>query len=153
MSTVRIAKTPVLRIGLALGVAAALSAPAAAQQLADLVITDATNDQLVLFSDLDKLPLPMWHGVKMDLYHQVPDSQFASPMRVMMSSRGCPFKCIFCSARQVSGFKYRAHSADRVVEEFEVSVQRPRRIESPGVSEIAATVTTRLRAEVRRHAR
>lgn len=73
-----------------------------------------------LFSDLDKLPLPMWHGVKMDLYHQVPDSSFARPMRVMMSSRGCPFKCIFCSARQVSGFKYRAHSADRVVEEMEI---------------------------------
>src|ERR1044071_3207840 len=53
-----------------------------------------------LFSDLDKLPLPLWHGVKMDLYHQVPDSSFARPMRVMMSSRGCPFKCIFCSARQ-----------------------------------------------------
>ena len=62
----------------------------------------------------------MWHGVKMDLYHQVPDSQFARPMRVMMSSRGCPFKCIFCSARQVSGFKYRAHSAERVVEEMEI---------------------------------
>jgi radical SAM superfamily enzyme YgiQ (UPF0313 family) len=73
-----------------------------------------------LFSDLDKLPMPMWHGVKMDLYHQVPDSQFARPMRVMMSSRGCPFKCIFCSARQVSGFKYRAHSAERVVDEMEI---------------------------------
>lgn len=77
-----------------------------------------------LFSDLDKLPLPMWHGVKMDLYHQVPDSSFARPMRVMMSSRGCPFKCIFCSARQVSGFKYRAHSADRVVEEMEILINR-----------------------------
>jgi len=41
----------------------------------------------------------------------------------------------------------------RVVEEFEVPVERPRRIESPGVSAIAAAVTTRLREEVRRHAR
>ena len=41
----------------------------------------------------------------------------------------------------------------RVVEEFAVPVERPRRIESPGVSAIAATVTTRLREEVRRHAR
>lgn len=77
-----------------------------------------------LYSDLDKIPLPMWHGVKMDLYHQVPDSSFARPMRVMMSSRGCPFKCIFCSARQVSGFKYRAHSADRVLEEIEILVNK-----------------------------
>ena len=41
----------------------------------------------------------------------------------------------------------------RVVAEFEVPVPRPRRIESPDVSAIAATVTTRLREEVRRHAR
>jgi NitT/TauT family transport system ATP-binding protein len=41
----------------------------------------------------------------------------------------------------------------RVVAEFDVPVARPRRIESPEVSAIAATVTTRLREEVRRHAR
>ncbi len=41
----------------------------------------------------------------------------------------------------------------RVVEEFDVPVARPRRIESPDVSAIAATVTARLREEVRRHAR
>ena len=40
----------------------------------------------------------------------------------------------------------------RVVEEFAVDVERPRRIESPSVSAIAGTVTTRLREEVRRHA-
>ncbi len=40
----------------------------------------------------------------------------------------------------------------RIVEEFAVDVERPRRIESPQVSELAAKVTTRLREEVRRHA-
>ncbi|HZA78117.1 MAG TPA: ABC transporter ATP-binding protein [Acidimicrobiales bacterium] len=39
----------------------------------------------------------------------------------------------------------------RVAETFDVDVDRPRRIESPEVSEIAATVTARLREEVRRH--
>ncbi len=39
----------------------------------------------------------------------------------------------------------------RVAAEFAVDVTRPRRIESPGVSALAATVTERLRAEVRRH--
>jgi len=41
----------------------------------------------------------------------------------------------------------------RVVAGFDVPVPRPRRIESPEVSAIAATVTERLREEVRRHAR
>ncbi|MFM2069862.1 MAG: hypothetical protein RLZZ623_125 [Actinomycetota bacterium] len=40
----------------------------------------------------------------------------------------------------------------RVVEEFEVPVERPRRIESAEVSTIASAVTVRLREEVRRHA-
>jgi NitT/TauT family transport system ATP-binding protein len=39
----------------------------------------------------------------------------------------------------------------RVAETFPVENQRPRRIDSPAVSTLAAEVTDRLRAEVRRH--
>ena len=40
----------------------------------------------------------------------------------------------------------------RVVDEFRVDTDRPRRIDSPPVSELAARITDRLREEVRRHA-
>ena len=40
----------------------------------------------------------------------------------------------------------------RVVEQFPVEVERPRRIESPEVSTLAGTITARLRQEVSRHA-
>jgi NitT/TauT family transport system ATP-binding protein len=40
----------------------------------------------------------------------------------------------------------------RVVDEFVVDVERPRRIDSPEVSSLAAKITDRLREEVRRHA-
>ena len=40
----------------------------------------------------------------------------------------------------------------RIVAEFDVDIERPRRIESPEVSALAAEITERLRAEVRRHA-
>jgi NitT/TauT family transport system ATP-binding protein len=40
----------------------------------------------------------------------------------------------------------------RVVAEYPVDIPRPRRIDSPAVSALAATVTDRLREEVRRHA-
>jgi len=39
----------------------------------------------------------------------------------------------------------------RVVAEFPVDIPRPRRIESHPVADLAATITARLRAEVRRH--
>jgi NitT/TauT family transport system ATP-binding protein len=40
----------------------------------------------------------------------------------------------------------------RIAEEYEVGIPRPRRIDSPEVAELAAEITDRLRAEVRRHA-
>ena len=40
----------------------------------------------------------------------------------------------------------------RVVDEFTVGIERPRRIDSPEVSSLAARITDRLREEVRRHA-
>lgn len=41
----------------------------------------------------------------------------------------------------------------RVIETFDVDIERPRRIESPAVSALAAEITDVLRTEVRRHAR
>jgi sulfonate transport system ATP-binding protein len=40
----------------------------------------------------------------------------------------------------------------RVVDEFTVDIERPRRIDSPEVSSLAGQITDRLRTEVRRHA-
>jgi NitT/TauT family transport system ATP-binding protein len=40
----------------------------------------------------------------------------------------------------------------RVVEQFPVAIDRPRRIDTPEVSSLAASITDRLREEVRRHA-
>jgi NitT/TauT family transport system ATP-binding protein len=41
----------------------------------------------------------------------------------------------------------------RVADEFPVAIDRPRRIDSAAVSALAATITDRLREEVRRHGR
>jgi anaerobic magnesium-protoporphyrin IX monomethyl ester cyclase len=41
----------------------------------------------------------------------------------ILTSRGCPYKCVFCSARSVSGFKYRYNSPQRVIEEVDAVVQ------------------------------
>jgi len=41
----------------------------------------------------------------------------------ILTSRGCPYKCVFCSARSVSGYKYRFNSPQRVIKEVDVVVQ------------------------------
>lgn len=77
-----------------------------------------------LLEDLDSLPLPALHLISIDKYHQIPDATFALPLRGIITSRGCPFKCVFCSARQTSGFKYRYRSPDNVLEEVAILVNR-----------------------------
>ncbi|MBN2055922.1 cobalamin-dependent protein [bacterium] len=73
--------------------------------------------------DLDTLPFPALHLIPMERYHQIPDATFALPLRGIITSRGCPFKCIFCSARQISGFKYRYRSPENVLEEVDILVR------------------------------
>ncbi len=79
-----------------------------------------------LLDDLDILPLPARHLVNYEGYHQIPDAVFAEPLREILTSRGCPFQCIFCSARFISGYKYRYHSPGRVLEEVDLLVNRYR---------------------------
>lgn len=77
-----------------------------------------------LLDDLDSLPMPARHLVNYEGYHQVPDAVFAEPLREILTSRGCPFQCIFCSARFISGYKYRYHSPERVLEEVDLLVNK-----------------------------
>ncbi len=93
-------------------------------------ITFMDGDEVVstgnreLVDDLDLLPMPARHLVNYEGYHQVPDAVFAEPLREILTSRGCPFRCIFCSARMMSGYKYRYHSPERVLEEVDLLVNK-----------------------------
>ncbi len=85
--------------------------------------------------DVDSLPMPALHLMKMDLYINTDRSYRFGPLRrphtSMFTSRGCPAKCIFCGARHMMGRKYRAHSPKRVLDEIE------HLIETYGIKEIA----------------
>lgn len=62
-------------------------------------------------TDLDALPFPD-RTLFEDLY------RYALPSSIV-TSRGCPGKCIFCAASVLSGGRYRMRSALNVVQEFE----------------------------------
>lgn len=71
--------------------------------------------------NLDSLPMPAWHQFnwkKYNLFLEVPGLG-KLPAANLMSSRGCPFGCNFCSSSQMWGQQVRMHSAERVLEEFE----------------------------------
>jgi len=69
--------------------------------------------------DLDRLPPPAW-----DLFAPLPYQGAVSWTRSkyvfsMNTSRGCPFKCTFCSVQGVWGRTYRSFSAERVLDDIQ----------------------------------
>lgn len=64
--------------------------------------------------DLDSLPFPAYHKVPIRRYNNYPKR--GRPVVSFMTSRGCPFKCIFCS--NAMGRRWRPHSASRVVDDI-----------------------------------
>jgi anaerobic magnesium-protoporphyrin IX monomethyl ester cyclase len=72
--------------------------------------------------DLDSLPLPARHLVKMPLYRR---TRFGErPITPVFTSRGCPTNCHFCSSSSFFGSRWRARSPEAVVEELEELHQR-----------------------------
>ena len=69
---------------------------------------------------LDELPIPSYKHLKMEIYikDQIKNNTdpFAKrvPVGYIVSSRGCPFNCIFCSTTKVFK-KYRTHSSAYIV--------------------------------------
>jgi len=74
--------------------------------------------------DLDALPFPARHLLPMNIYF---DAVKENPIRgeiskrytIMMTSRGCPHECIFCSNHIVMGKTWRGRSPENVVDEIE----------------------------------
>jgi radical SAM superfamily enzyme YgiQ (UPF0313 family) len=60
--------------------------------------------------DLDRVPFPTFEKFEMDRYiREIP----------LLSSRGCPFGCIFCQVGQLSGRRFRARSPLSVLKEID----------------------------------
>ncbi|UCF49027.1 MAG: B12-binding domain-containing radical SAM protein, partial [Thermoplasmatales archaeon] len=72
--------------------------------------------------NLDTLPFPSRHLVKKYRYGQAYNPRVEKgELTSIITSRGCPYKCIFCSRRTICGNLYRTRSTNNIVEElFEI---------------------------------
>ncbi len=71
-----------------------------------------------LISDLDSFPPPMREMFDNNSYQNYYSGKFGYKTTAVMTSRGCPFSCDFCS-RPVFGNAFRSRSAVKVVDEVE----------------------------------
>lgn len=76
------------------------------------------NEDRELISNLDELPYPAWHLLPIRHYGFLPFMDLKKPGLSMLSSRGCPHKCAFCSLVKLGGV-YRRRKPLSVVDEFE----------------------------------
>ncbi len=86
--------------------------------------------------DLDSLPFPAYHLVDMKMYFTLvfngfssrPQDPFYKPRReiTMITSRGCPYNCTFCSIHPTMGYKHRTQSAEYVARHIEHVVRNYR---------------------------
>jgi len=74
------------------------------------------NSPRPLIKDLDTIPFPAYELLPMGMYGSPQVSR--TPFATMITSRGCPFSCIFCDAQVVLGKIYRGHSPERILEEI-----------------------------------
>lgn len=70
-----------------------------------------------MVTDMDALPFPAYHLLDLNQYQPHPPHGMYRPFAAMVSSRGCPYRCAYCS-KPVFGNKFRAQSAERVVNEI-----------------------------------
>ena len=70
-------------------------------------------------NDLDRMPLPAYELVDLEAYFDLARRGFSPRYRewgkrpiTMITSRGCPHVCTFCSIHTTMGYKFRSHSID-----------------------------------------
>lgn len=72
-------------------------------------------------ADLDTLPFPAYHFFKMDRYTNLQpatDAIDGAKSFSVMTSRGCPYRCTFCS-QSIMPVKWRARSPESVLAEWQ----------------------------------
>lgn len=77
-------------------------------------------------TDLDGLPFPDWNIFPLERYFSIGAPHGGSvrdaPFLPVITSRGCPFECVFCSVHNLWGRSYRKRSAENVLKELDYLV-------------------------------
>lgn len=81
------------------------------------------NKDRALIEDINILPIPDRKLIDVEAYKKINKACYdytkKSPMATIVTSRGCPFNCIFCSTKAVWKRKWRPINVEAVIKEIE----------------------------------
>ena len=90
--------------------------------------TIIVNAKTRFIENIDSLPFPARHLLPMERYFKLKSPRgidlIKSPCLSMITSRGCPGRCVFCSTKKIWGDKWRPRSPMNVVDEVEYLVDK-----------------------------
>ncbi|MDM8517350.1 radical SAM protein [Desulfobacterales bacterium HSG16] len=88
--------------------------------------TVVMNPPRQFIENLDILPIPDRTFIDMEYYTRTNHKQFyfsrKKPIATIMTSRGCPYECVFCCSKTLWRRRWRPRSLDKVFEEIEMLV-------------------------------
>lgn len=82
-----------------------------------------SNPERTPIMNLDSLPYPAFDLLPLDKYRLHPPFGRRSPAMPIITSRGCPYRCIFCS-KSVFGRKYCGNSPDYIIGEIQFLIEK-----------------------------
>jgi radical SAM superfamily enzyme YgiQ (UPF0313 family) len=78
------------------------------------------TQQRDFIKDIDKLPIPAYHLLPMDKYRPYGWLDTGRKFCSMITSRGCPFQCTYCTSSKIFGYRWRYRNAEKVFEEIKL---------------------------------
>jgi anaerobic magnesium-protoporphyrin IX monomethyl ester cyclase len=88
-----------------------------------VLTSEAMQKEPHYWEDLDQLPFPALDLLDLDKYH-APYIRRGSRFTLLLSGRGCPYKCTYCLYPVLFGNKARYRSAKCVVDEIQYNFER-----------------------------
>ncbi len=82
------------------------------------------NKARELIKDISVLPYPAWEDLNVEKYKYGGAFNMRYPCFPIVSSRGCPGHCLYCSVNAVWCYKWRGRNASNVVDEMEMLIQK-----------------------------
>lgn len=94
--------------------------------LEDLKDDKQDFEKAEIIEDLDEIPFPDWEQIDPRKYPKAPQGVTAKhfPIGIILTSRGCPYGCVFCVAPNFYNRKIRFRSPENVVAEIKYLVEK-----------------------------